>query len=214
MSIHDIYNVVFKIWRRKRMLKFERLIQPRAGDVVLDVGGYPGTWTAGPQLTRRVECLNVHPVIWSGKDFPGHRIETILGDGCALECQDNAYDIVFSNSVIEHVGDWEKQKAFAAEVRRAAKRLWVQTPALECPLEPHFMAPFVHWLPVFVRRKALRWVTPWGWMEKPPQEKIDEIIAHTRLLSKRQMRELFPDCEIITERMLLVIPKSYIAYRV
>lgn len=38
---------------------------------------------------------------------------------------------------------------------------------------------------------------------------LDEI----RLLSLREMRSLFPDCEIITDRFLLVFSKSYTAFR-
>ena len=39
------------------------------------------------------------------------------------------------------------------------------------------------------------------------------MVDYTRLLTKREMKELFPDCEIRTERLLFVIPKSYIAIR-
>lgn len=213
MNIHSIYARIFKIWRQKRMAKFEALIKPRPEDSVLDVGGFPATWTTRPQLVKTIDCINIHSVDWSGDDYPNHQITTSIGDGCSLNYGDRSYDIVFSNSVIEHVGDFEKQKAFALEVRRVGGRLWIQTPALECPLEPHYLAPFVHWFPVSVRRKLLRWVTPWGWMEKPDQARVDETIAFTRLLSKKQFESLFPDCTIITERLLGIFPKSYIAYR-
>lgn len=213
-SIHAIYQQVFKIWRSKRMNWFIEIIKPEKTDTLLDVGGYPGTWTARPPLVGRIDCLNVHPVEWSGAAAPLHHITTLVGDGCALTYPDHAYDIVFSNSVIEHVGTWEQQRAFAAEVRRVGKRLWLQTPAYSCPLEPHFMAPFVHWLPIPVRRRVLRWMTPWGWLEKPSQSRVDETIHYTRLLTKKQMTELFPDCTIVTERLLGIFPKSYVAYRV
>jgi hypothetical protein len=137
----------------------------------------------------------------------------MIGDGCALEQADRSYDILFSNSVIEHVGDWERQQAFAREVRRVGKKIWIQTPAFECPIEPHYLAPIVHWLPVAIRRRLLRWITPWGWLTKPSQEKIDETISLTRLLSKKQVKELFPDCVILTERLFRVFPKSYIVFR-
>jgi len=195
------------------MAQFESIIRPSRDEVVLDVGGYLGTWTPRPQMPKRVDCLNLHAVAWDNTQHPEHRISTIVGDGCALPQGDDSYDIVFSNSVIEHVGGWQKQKAFAEEVRRVGKRIWIQTPAIECPIEPHFLAPFVHWLPVFIRRRILRWLTPWGWIEKPTQTYIDETISYTRLLSKRHVNELFPDCIIITERLLGVFPKSYIAYR-
>ena len=59
----------------------------------------------------------------------------------------------------------------------------------------------------------MRWLTPWGLLQKPSQEEIDEAVRTTRLLSKREMRLLFPDCEILTEHFLGVLPKSYIAVR-
>lgn len=192
---------------------FEAIIEPNSEDAVLDVGGYPATWTIRPQQSKRVDCLNLHEVNFEDSRYPNHRITTVVGDGCSLTYDNSSYDILFSNSVIEHVGDWEKQQAFAREVRRVGNRLWIQTPALECPMEPHYLAPFVHWLPVFIRRRVLRWLTPWGWLQKPNQKKIDEIITHTRLLSKKKFKELFPDCVVITERLLGIFPKSYIAYR-
>lgn len=214
MDIHGLYFHIFRIWRARRMARFEELLNPGEEDILLDVGGYPATWTSRPQLTRRIDCMNVHSVDWNPSLAPGHRIKTLVGDGCDLQYGDGSYDILFSNSVIEHVGDWQRQCDFAKEARRTGRKLWIQTPAFGCPVEPHFLAPFVHWLPVSVRRRLLRWFTPWGWMIKPTQQHIDMTIAETQLLTKKQVRQLFPDCTIITERFLLIFPKSYIAYRV
>ncbi len=197
------------------MTQFEQLIQPQASESLLDVGGYPRTWTTRPQLTKQIHCMNINPAV-NSSDYssPDHRISAKVGDGCALDDSDGSYDIVFSNSVIEHVGDWHRQSSFATEARRVGRKLWIQTPAFECPLEPHYLAPFVHWLPARIQRRILRWGTPWGWIVKPTQEKIDELVARTRLLTKKEMRKLFPDCVILTERLLGVLPKSYIAYRI
>ncbi len=214
MNIHTIYRRIFKIWRQKRIAQFDAIIQPGSTDLMLDVGGFPDNWTNRPQLVKRIDCINVHPVEWDGSANPDHSITTAIGDGCALEYPNHSYDILFSNSVIEHVGDWEKQKRFAEETRRVGKKLWIQTPALECPIEPHFLAPLVHWFPVSFRRKIVRWFSVWGWMQKPSQQEIDETIRFTRLLSKNKFKELFPDCVIKTERLLGLFPKSYIAYRI
>jgi len=138
MNIHSIYALLFKFWRQKRMAQFESIIRPSRDEVVLDVGGYLGTWTPRPQMPKRVDCLNLHAVAWDNTQHPEHRISTIVGDGCALPQGDDSYDIVFSNSVIEHVGGWQKQKAFAEEVRRVGKRslprhiLTKQSPTLAC----------------------------------------------------------------------------------
>lgn len=212
--IEGVYRFIFRIWRPRRWKWFVETIHPVATDVILDVGGVPEQWLAIPQTAARIECLNVDKINWDNTKSPGHRITSVIGDGCNLGYTDKSYDILFSNSVIEHVGDWEHQQRFAHEVRRVGRKLWIQTPAFECPLEPHFLAPFVHWLPKIVRRRILRWLTPWGWIERPDQAKIDQTIAMTRLLTKRQVKELFPDCNIRTERLFVLFPKSYIAWRV
>jgi len=71
----------------------------------------------------------------------------------------------------------------------------------------------IHYIPRSVQKRILRWCTVWGWMERPTREQIDAMVETTRLLRKPEMRQLFPDCEIITEQMLWIIPKSYIAIR-
>ena len=126
---------------------------------------------------------------------------------------DGSYDIGFSNSVIEHVGSWERQQQFAAEIRRVAKAVWVQTPAYECPIEPHYLTPFIHYLPRSCQKKILRWGTVRGWIARPNQAEINEMVDTTRLLRKAEMSMLFPDCEIIVERLFWIMPKSYIAIR-
>jgi len=212
-SIHTIYNQIFKVWRKKRFELFLRFLKPAASDIVLDVGGYPWFWTSHPQPVKRIDALNVHEVSWCADSNPNHDIKILIGDGCSLVMPDKSYNIGFSNSTIEHVGSWERQQQFASEIRRVARFLWVQTPAYEFPFEPHYMTPFIHYIPRSFQRKILRWCTLWGWIERPTQAQVDFMVDTTRLLRKSEMRQLFPDCEIITERLLWVIPKSYIAIR-
>jgi hypothetical protein len=212
-SIHSIYRQIFKIWRKRRFKLFLKILKASTSDTLLDVGGTPWFWTSQPQPVKRIDTLNIHEVSWNQKDFPNHNIRTLVGDGCSLDASNQNYDIGFSNSVIEHVGSWERQQQFASEIRRVAKALWVQTPAFECPIEPHFMTPFIHYLPRSVQKKITRRCTLWGWIERPTHEQIDDMVETTRLLRKSEMQQLFPDCEIITERMLWMIPKSYIAFR-
>ena len=212
-TIHSIYDQIFRIWRKKRFKLFLEYIQPSITDTLLDVGGYPGSWTSKPQPVRQIDTLNVHGVSWNATDFPHHHIKILVGNGCALAMPDKSYEIGFSNSVIEHVGSWERQQQFAAEICRVAKALWVQTPAYECPLEPHYLTPFIHYFPRSFQKKILRCFTLWGWIQRPTPAQINEMVETTRLLRKSEMVELFPDCEIITERLFGVLPKSYIAFR-
>jgi Methyltransferase domain len=210
---HRLQQKIYTIWRTRRFKLFVDILQPAQTDVLLDVGGMPAFWTSQPQLVRQIDTLNVFDVGWDASSAPNHNIRAIVGDGCNLGMPANSYDIVFSNSVIEHVGTFDQQVKFASEVRRVGKSLWVQTPAYECPIEPHYYAPFVHYLPRWLQKRTLRWFTVWGWTDRPSQKQIDFMVDTTRLLKKSEMERLFPDCEITTERLLGFIPKSYIAIR-
>lgn len=213
LSINQVYSFVFKIWRAKRLRLFVEKLKPTLTDKLVDVGGYPQFWTSSPPLLGSIDCINLHKHPWEQDSFPEYHIQTLIGNGCNLEITSGSYDIAFSNSVIEHVGTWEDQIAFAKEVRRVGGALWVQTPAYECPIEPHYLAPFIHWLPKSVQRRALRYFSPWGLIAKPTCTDIDFMVDTTRLLRRREMVELFPDCVIHTERLMGIVPKSYVAIR-
>lgn len=194
MGISDLYTVIFKIWRAKRLEKFREVIEPAKGESILDIGGYPHTWITSPQVVDQIDCLNLNTYPWpEEKDFPDHRIRIMEGNGCSLRFGDKAYAIVFSNSVIEHVGDLQAQVDFAAEARRVGQRLWIQTPARECPFEPHFLTPFIHWFPPRFRKRVARYCTVWGLLEKPSRHDVEAMVNSIRLLSKKEMRRLFPD---------------------
>jgi len=213
MGIHTIYRALFKIWRRRRQKLFTDLLKPVQGDCILDIGGLPGFWREARLLGVKINCLNPDKKAVEGYQNQAENISMLEGDGCDLPFQDKSYSIVFSNSVIEHVGDFSRQKQFAGEVRRVGHRLWVQTPAYEFFIEPHFLCPFFHWLPVPWRIYLARWATLWGWLEKPSPQRVREMVEEIRLLKKNEFQELFPDCQILTEKILGILPKSYIAVR-
>jgi len=137
----------------------------------------------------------------------------VVGSGTQLEFADGAFDVVFSNSVIEHLASWEQQRAFAREVRRVARGLWVQTPARGFPIEPHLLTPFFHYLPLAWQRRLLRNFSVWGLLARPSRKAMDDFLRQTRLLGYQEMREIFPDCEIRRERFL-GLTKAYVAVRI
>ncbi|CAN5167917.1 hypothetical protein BH23VER1_BH23VER1_25020 [soil metagenome] len=195
------------------MREFAERFRPEAAENILDVGGYPATWREMTPGWKSLTILNLDPFTMDGDTARALKAEAVVGDACALPYADRSFDIVFSNSVIEHVGTWENQKKFAAEAARVGHRLSVQTPAREFFIEPHYIAPFVHWLPRRLRRRILRNFTVWGWMTRPDGGRIEAILDEIRLLTYDEMQDLFPDCEIIRERFLGVFTKSYTAIR-
>lgn len=209
--VHRLWRVVFKTFRRKRFAMFVSHIRPAPNERILDIGGYASTWEGHEHCAREIHLVNIHEV--SPPENPGSFRFAVV-DGCSMPYGDTSYEVAFSNSVIEHVGHWERQKAFAAEVRRVGRRLWVQTPAQEFWIEPHLMTPFIHWLPVSWRVRLARNFTVWGWMARPSNQEARDFVHDIRLLRHHEMIELFPDCEILREKTCFgLLTKSYIAVR-
>lgn len=207
--IHSLYARISPLFRRRRLRWFRRTIVLRPGDRLLDIGGYPWFWSEAA-LPNPISLLNLEFPAGLVAEYPGFTY--VAGDGCALPFGDGAFDVVFSNSVIEHLGTWERQQRFAAEARRAGRRLWVQTPARGFFIEPHLLAPFIHWLPRNAQRRLIRWGTGWGWLTRPTPAQVDAFLAEVRLLTRAEMQALFPDCELIEEKFL-GLTKSYVAIR-
>lgn len=175
---------------------------------VLDIGGTLRSWMAGEVHPARLVILNVLPHV--GAEPPSW-VEYHVGDACDPPTDLGKYDLVFSNSVIEHVGGYHRRRRFAETVALHGSQHWVQTPHRMFPLEPHYMFPGAQWLPPAVTAKlSLRW--PWG--NRHPQEWGEALNAalSLELVSTAEMRLLFPDSEIVTER-LAGLPKSLIAVR-
>lgn len=177
---------------------------------VLDVGGYPWAWN-GFRTSSKITILNVHSVDYPPQ--PGDVLfEYVVGDGTRLDYPDGAFDVVFSNSVIEHLGTIENQEAFARECRRVGRNLWIQTPARSFFIEPHLLTPFIHFLPRSWQQLLLRNFTVWGLITRPSANQVSDWMAEVRLLDRAEFSSLFPDCEILAERFL-GMTKSYIALR-
>jgi hypothetical protein len=89
-----------------------------------------------------------------------------------------------------------------------ARKLWIQTPARAFPIEAHLLAPYIQYLPKSLQHRLARW-TPRGLLQP---DVVHEIVDEVRLLTYREVKELFPDCLILKEK-LLGLTKSYIAIR-
>lgn len=209
----QFYRWMWRFWKERRFVKFVETIQPSSTDILLDIGGYPFNWYRRGGLVKRVDTLNLTLQPMDHIPDAAPEIYTLQGDARQLAMDDQSYDIVFSNSVIEHVGDFQDQIKFAREARRVGKRLWIQTPARSCPIEPHYLGPFIHWFPKSWHVPLARWASIRGLTKSASFEELSDIACNTRLLNKHEFESLFPDCDIVTEKLLFIFPKSYIAIR-
>jgi SAM-dependent methyltransferase len=192
-------------FRRKRLAAF--VVQLRVGpnDRILDLGGSPSTWE-GSGLEGQVTLLNLEPV----GDLPAG-MEYRQGDACDLSfLVDQAFDVVFSNSVIEHVGDPSRQMQMAHEVRRVGRSYWVQTPNRYFPLELHFLFPGFQFLPrVLQERVAMSW--PFSFPKLLGIDPLGEL-ANLRLVGYREMTAYFPEALVVREKVA-GLTKSLIAMK-
>jgi SAM-dependent methyltransferase len=175
---------------------------------ILDVGGTPSFWErvgyAGRDgleivLLNQVDQDPVHP-----------NLTAVVGDAADLSAfADGTFDVVVSNSVIEHLPTRELQARMAAETRRVGRRLYLQTPNKYFPLEPHFLFPFFAMLPLNVRAFLLQHADL-GWHPRQPDRRAAlREVRSIRLMTGRELRHAFPGARIDRER-ILVFTKSFI----
>ncbi len=209
MNIQGAYELLIRGFRRRRMLRFVETFRPSAQTTVLDVGGTPYNWEL-IDAKFSIALLNTQAIEAEGL---GAHYTLIRATGTRLDYPDRSFDIAFSNSVIEHVGSLDAQRALAKELSRVGRQLWVQTPARSFFLEPHLIAPFIHFLPIAWQRRLVRNFTLWGWLTRPSRASVDRMLGELRLLDHATFRDLFPDCEIHRERFL-GFTKAFVAVRV
>jgi hypothetical protein len=176
---------------------------------VIDLGGRVLTWQRAPVRPKRVHVVNLEPPPAEIPDWA----EVDHADACALpeHIASRRYDLVFSNSVIEHVGGHANRQRFADAVRQMADAYWVQTPYRYFPVEPHWIAPGMQFLPVTARAQlARRW--PLGFGRGKTTEAAVKAVLQIELIDRTQMRHYFPDAVISAEK-ILGMPKSLVAYR-
>jgi SAM-dependent methyltransferase len=198
--------------RRRRFAFFLSLLESVDRPLtILDVGGTQQFWDimGRDSLTgAQVTLLNVTAQPVSGDNF-----ESVAGDARDLaRYETSSFDVVFSNSVIEHLGpDFADQQRMANEIKRVGKRYFVQTPNRHFPLEPHFLVPGFQFMPLKLRAWLVSHFDV-GWYRRiPDRAKARAEVESISLLTHRDLRRLFPEARIYRER-LMGLTKSFVAY--
>lgn len=198
-------------FRTRRMALLAKTVSLTPDMRVLDVGGTVDIWRLAPVMPRLV-LLNQERARFE----IGAGETVVLGDGTNLPFADRSFDLVFSNSVIEHVGSRVDQAQFAAEIARVGKSYWVQTPNRYFPIEHHVWTPVVHWLPRSWQSVILKRLSVWRLVTNYSAAQREFYITHylnsIRLLGRSDMHQFFPGATILRERFL-GWTKSLIAWR-
>ena len=183
-------------FRLRRWHRIMELLALEGHETVLDVGGTDKSWWFVDWAGLVLRC-NLD------RKAPGSHV---VADGRWLPFRDRQFDVAFSNSVIEHINTLEGQARFAAELRRAGQRCFLQTPNRWFPIEPHYLFPCFHYLPI----RLQRWLHTHfdiGTFRK------GDPFGTIRLLTKRELRRMFPGARLVPERLGPFVKSWYVVLK-
>ncbi|WP_299533692.1 methyltransferase domain-containing protein [Ulvibacterium sp.] len=205
----------FALKARKARFKFflEQLDKLNRPLKILDVGGTEKYWEMIDFLEHvdmETQGIEIYLLNLTHQKVTKPNFVSLKGTATNLsEYENGFFDLVFSNSVIEHLFTWENQLKMAKEVRRVGKSYFIQTPNFWFPIEPHYVMPLIQYFPKKVRTQLLLLFHS-GYNDKNTAfQKVEEI----RLLTIKQMKELFPDGKTYLEKFM-GLNKSIIMYKI
>lgn len=198
--------------RRKRFDFFKSLLRLVDKPIrILDIGGTFKYWE-----TMDLEDLkDIHITLLNLELFEKKILifKSVKGDARNLKNYKNQqFDVVFSNSVIEHLESFDDQKKMASETRRVGKRYFIQTPNYWFPIEPHYRVFGFQFLSKRLKTLIFRHFDI-GIMKKIADKNLAEKEAkRIRLLNLTKLKKLFPEANIYKEK-ILGLTKSIIMYK-
>lgn len=207
------------IFRRRRLSYFLELVKEtfkENGEVTIaDIGGTKDFWNMLPN--GLLIKYNMHITIVNQKNIhipiEDKNFTYVRADACNLSIfKDKLFNIAHSNSVIEHVGNWERMVLFSKEISRIANKYFVQTPDFWFPVEPHCMTLFYHWAPKKVQIILIKYFSLGHWTRAKSYNEAINRVESIHLLDKKKINELFSDATIYIERFF-GLPKSILAVR-
>jgi hypothetical protein len=207
---HDPNSLVLKARRKRFDFFLSQLNKLKRPVRLLDVGGTQWFWEMMDFTDQRnieISLLNL-----SHQEVEHSNFKSLVGDATNMkEFDDNSFDLVFSNSVIEHLFTWDNQVKMANEIQRVGRNHFIQTPNYWFPIEPHFVFPLFQYLPKRIRVGLISNFSMGHHPKYPDREiavrKIDEV----KLLSIRRMKQLFPNSNIYLDKFM-GFNKSIVAY--
>jgi SAM-dependent methyltransferase len=186
-AIEDVAHRVSHWNRSRKWHLFLNEVRPGPQTTVLDVGFQDAQYQAADNFIEShyewpamITALGIEEPEHFSQRYP--EVKTVVYDGRDYPFADQEFDVVWSNAVVEHVGDRDAQVRFLREARRVGRRVFLTTPNRGFPIEVHTRLPFLHWLP------------------KPVFDSLLERLGmgqfagdYMRLLRSRDLRELLAE---------------------
>jgi len=206
-------NSINKKFRLRRFHVFTSLVEKNKTEKItqiLDVGGTEDFWDT--MNYPGDENIHITLLNLSAAPVKNTKFTSVKGDACDLsEFKDNQFDIVFSNSVIEHLFTKENQQKMASEVRRVGKNYYIQTPNLYFPIEAHWQFPFYQFLPFKLKVWMTQHLNLGHFKKTKDKQAAITRVNEVQLLTEKEMKILFPEARVFREYFLGLV-KSITMY--
>ena len=196
-------------FRKKRSLLIKKIIdsifKKKNSVSIVDFGGTEIFWKiiGSEYLLEK----NVKITLVNLEDYEVRNKEIfnfIKKDATCIDCKDNQYDFSFSNSVIEHLRDYEKMFDFGKEMKRVAEIFYCQTPNFWFPIEPHFFFPCFHFFPDPFKMKLVKNFSLGHYNKAKNDEEAIRIINDAKLLTKEMLMSFFGEGQILKEKFFFL----------
>ena len=207
---------------RHRSTLFRRHVEALGRPLrILDLGGSVQMWTRWGVT----EADGLHIVLANDhRTDTTHRSEPLPGRFMnawsvnALELSPDVfshYDLVFSNSMLEHLPSPAAQARLAAAIMASGKPYFIQVPNKRCIVDPHFPHPLAAYFALWPRRLQV-WAHAHHALGSSGRAgsmaAAHAAIATYHPLTRRELAALFPDGRVVTE-WNLGLPMSLVAMR-
>jgi hypothetical protein len=205
--------------REMRLARFNEFMKGSTGPVrLIDLGGtvkFWEDWGLAKKPLLDVTLVNNHQDISRANDpivLPN--IHRRVADVLTLSAADLAeYDVIFSNSMIEHLPSRPAQQQLAEAIRDSGRPYFLQTPNKRSPIDPHFPSPYAPFFAAYprpVQARLLTWSPLGSAAAAPSYQAALRRLENYHPLTPRDLRQLFPKARVVVERPMGV-PMSIIA---
>ena len=154
---------ISKYNRDRKWRTFIKEFPPTPTMHVLDIGFSENEYSSTDNYIEKhypyqnmLTALGIDNPIRFKERYPS--VRAIRYDGGLFPFEDKLFDVVWSNAVIEHVGNRTKQLLFLKEIHRVSNCAFITTPNKYFPVEVHTRTPLLHYLPKTIFDKYLHLV--------------------------------------------------------
>lgn len=194
---------------RKKRGKFLKKLYPHIDELkILDLGGSESFWKETDIVCnfKNITILNIKK--YENEYINQKNINTVIYDGKVIPFNNKSFDLIICNSVIEHV-PIKNRKFFCDEIKRVGKKFFLQTPSYYFPLEPHFVMPFIHWLPKNIGFFLVNF-SLWRILSNPNRKLINDYFFNTNLLKEKELKKYFTNSKIFKEKSFFMTKSYYV----